>query len=211
MSGPNTASASSRRVLCVPSEEFKKYVGLHGYNAARLPGLISLIEVLGCYMPKDFTERYYSGYKQVVPYVIVKRAGRVFAYQRSNKGGETRLHDRWSLGPGGHVEEIDYRCDPSEWVRQAAIRELKEELEIVGASPRLIGVVNDDTEDVGRSHVGIVMALTLAEGTEVKPGAEIARHDWMEIGDIDGGSLESWSRHVLKGYLMRPDRRRAAS
>lgn len=217
MGDANTTNvAPPRRVLCVPSEEFKKYVGLHGYSDRRLPGLLSLIDVLGCFESKDFTEQPGSGYKQVIPYVVVKSGGRVLAYQRSKAGGEGRLHEADSLGIGGHVEVIDagpYIADlnPADTLRAAAIRELAEEFGLSGASPRLIGVVNDDTNEVGRAHVGVVMALTLAEGTPLVPGAEIGRWEWAEINEIESGDLESWSRHVLRGYLLCPDRRRRAS
>ena len=45
-------------------------------------------------------------YKQFIPYVLLKRSDGLFAcYQRH--GTEKRLHDKYSAGVGGHIDEPD--------------------------------------------------------------------------------------------------------
>ena len=42
-------------------------------------------------------------WKQIVPYLVLHDGPRIFLMQRTRAGGDARLHDRWSIGIGGHV------------------------------------------------------------------------------------------------------------
>ncbi len=54
------------------------------------------------YIPRSLAEDDPS-HKQLIPYVVLRSGDEVFCYTRGKKGGEQRLHDRWSLGVGGHI------------------------------------------------------------------------------------------------------------
>jgi predicted NUDIX family phosphoesterase len=71
--------------------------------------------------------------------------------RRTRAGGDPRLHDRWSIGIGGHLNPGD--GDLAGGLR----REWREEL-VADFEPdfRLVGLLNDDTTDVGSVHVGAV-------------------------------------------------------
>jgi len=151
------------------------------------------------------------GFKQVIPYVVVYDAGdptKVLTYRR--KGSEGRLTGLRSIGFGGHVEPCDASRRLVRWhaVREAAYRELREELGVrtlVGL--REVGkLINDDSNDVGRVHLGVVMTLP------VNPNAvsfnEDEGHEWVDVADLRGQvvlgmhDLETWSRMLVESGVV---------
>lgn len=99
----------------------------------------------------------------------------VLAVQRTNKGGEARLHESWSIGLGGHIEPEDVVAatavtPPGSGVTEARTffatalgRELSEELRLPAAAlipaPRLLGLINDDSTEVGKVHAGLAYCI----------------------------------------------------
>ena len=95
-------------------------------------------------------------HKHPIAYVLViSPSMKVFAYQRSTKGNESRLHNKWSWGIGGHVDEEDMTSlDP---IKTSLLRELKEEVGLTDLKDlRLIGYINDDSDKVGKVHFGLL-------------------------------------------------------
>ena len=45
-------------------------------------------------------------FKQVIPYLIIERDNGILVYQ-GTKAGDARLHDRMSIGVGGHINDRD--------------------------------------------------------------------------------------------------------
>ena len=46
-------------------------------------------------------------WKQVIPYVLLRDGERIFLMRRTRAGGDERLHDRYTIGVGGHVNPED--------------------------------------------------------------------------------------------------------
>jgi predicted NUDIX family phosphoesterase len=77
--------------------------------------------------------------------------------RRTRAGGDARLHDRYSIGVGGHLNPGD--VDLAGGLR----REWAEELDAdFFPEFRLVGLLNDDTTDVGAVHLGAVFAADAA-------------------------------------------------
>ena len=95
--------------------------------------------------------------KQVIPYLVLRDGERWFLMRRTRAGGDARLHDRWSIGVGGHLNPGD--GDVPGGLR----REWAEEL-VADFVPEFtaIGLLNDDTTPVGSVHVGIVFVADAA-------------------------------------------------
>jgi predicted NUDIX family phosphoesterase len=139
------------------------------------------------------------GYKQIIPYAIIAHGDRVLHYVRGKKAGEQRLVAKGSIGIGGHMNEHDeslFALDENAY-RAGVEREVNEEIAIQSKfSDRIVALLNDDTTEVGRVHLGIVHVFKLAEPRVQKREAMItsvgfvtreellARHD----------SLETWSQ-----------------
>ena len=140
-----------------------------------------------------FVERAYAEeaphLKQVIPYTLVARGQEFLLLQRTKGGGESRLHDKLSLGVGGHVNPVDaIDTNAGAGARRlraplpaATRREVLEEELIVEGETRLrtVGLLNDDTNAVGAVHVGLVQVLELLDGDvpalDLAPGHETQR------------------------------------
>lgn len=134
-------------------------------------------------------------YKQVIPYLVVRDGPRYFLMQRTRAGLDTRLHDRFSIGVGGHLTEGDRN------LRGGLRREWHEEIE-ADFTPafRLVGLLNDDETDVGRVHVGVVyVAETGGRPVAVREvdklsGRMVPRDEVAEVID----RMETWSALVFE-------------
>ncbi|AUJ62472.1 hypothetical protein [Bacillus velezensis] len=143
-------------------------------------------------------------FKQPIPYVVIRRDDEVFVYERLAGGGESRLHNKLSLGFGGHMNPMEGAASFSEVLKQNTDRELAEELYIREEDKQNIvtlGLINDDENDVGKVHIGILSALQLASATqvEVKEKDQIAGC-WMKLSELKEENvyqrLEAWSQFV---------------
>ena len=46
-------------------------------------------------------------WKQLIPYLVLRDGERIFLMRRTKAGGDERLHDRYTIGVGGHVNPED--------------------------------------------------------------------------------------------------------
>ncbi|MEC3657872.1 hypothetical protein ABEY13_03470 [Bacillus velezensis] len=143
-------------------------------------------------------------FKQPIPYVVIRRDDEVFVYERLAGGGESRLHNKLSLGFGGHMNPMEGAASFSEVLKQNTDRELAEELYIREEDKQNIvtlGLINDDENGVGKVHIGILSALQLASAAqvEVKEKDQIAGR-WMKLSELKEENvyqrLEAWSKFV---------------
>ena len=143
-------------------------------------------------------------FNQPIPYVVIRRDDEVFVYERLAGGGESRLHNKLSLGFGGHMNPMEGAASFSEVLKENTDRELAEELYIREEDKQNIvtlGLINDDENNVGKVHIGILSALQLASGAqvEVKEKDQIAGR-WMKVSELKEQDvyqrLETWSQFV---------------
>ncbi len=112
--------------------------------------ILATIAAAGRFEPRPAMESDPS-FKQVIPYLVLRDGPDWFLMQRTRAGGDSRLHERWSIGVGGHLNPGD--AD----LAGGLAREWREEL-VAAFEPdyRFVGLLNDDTTDVGRVHLGVV-------------------------------------------------------
>jgi len=139
-------------------------------------------------------------YMQIIPYVILISNGMVFRYTRGKGGSEERLRALYSLGVGGHISLDDESMfeDPYE---TALERELAEEIEIGSSYETAIaGVLNDDANDVGRVHFGIVHIYKLAAPEVKKRESVVTQVGFIPIEDLqkDFERYETWSQWCIR-------------
>jgi predicted NUDIX family phosphoesterase len=140
-------------------------------------------------------------WKQLIPYVVVREGDHVFLMERTDAGGDPRLHRKASIGVGGHLNPVDEGADP---LAVGLRREWAEELEADWQPEfRLVGMLNDDSNPVGSVHLGVVFVVE-AGGRPVQvreldklsgrmvPPAEVAAA-W--------DRLETWSQLVAAELL----------
>lgn len=140
--------------------------------------------------------------KQIIPYAVFTHAGKILRYVRGGKSGEKRLVAKSSIGIGGHINDADEGLFAfnEDAYRVAVEREITEELRLEGGfTDRVVGLINDDSNEVGQVHLGVVHRVEL-ESDQVKPGeAAIARLEFVApqtlLDERDG--LETWSQIVV--------------
>ena len=137
-------------VLVVPRSSIMRDPGWHGITTERVDRFESIVHREGRFLPRPAME-VDREWKQVIPYLVLRDADRYFLMRRTKAGGDARLHDRYSIGVGGHLNPGD--VDLAGGLR----REWREEL-VSDFEPefQLVGLLNDDTTEVGSVHVGAV-------------------------------------------------------
>ena len=95
---------------------------------------------------------------------------------RGKRAGEQRLIAKGSIGIGGHMNETDeslFAMDEQAY-RAGVEREVNEEIKInTQFEDRIVALLNDDSTEVGRVHLGIVHVFKLAESKVEKREAMI--------------------------------------
>lgn len=137
-------------VLVVPRSSLMGDPGWHGITIDGLERFEDVVAREGRYRDRATMERD-RRWKQVIPYLVLRDGRRYFLMHRTRAGGDARLHDRWTIGVGGHLNPGDGGL--AEGLR----REWAEEIEADFIPDfRLVGLLNDDTGEVGSVHVGAV-------------------------------------------------------
>ena len=138
-------------------------------------------------------------YKQIIPYAIVAHGNRVLYYVRGKKAGEQRLVAKGSIGIGGHMNDRDeslFAWD-EEAYRAGVEREVNEEIRIgTTFDDCIVGLLNDDTTEVGRVHLGVVHVFKLDEPKVDKREAMITNLEFLSRDQLLSrrDSLETWSQ-----------------
>jgi predicted NUDIX family phosphoesterase len=158
------------------------------------PGELERLASHGSYRPRDEMERD-PAFKQVIPYLVVRDGPSYFLMRRTRAGGDERLHERYSIGVGGHLNEGDGGLEGG------LRREWAEEIDAAFEPEfRVVGLLNDDESDVGRVHVGVVyLAETDGRPVAVREieklsGRMATREETAAVVD----RMETWSALVFE-------------
>ena len=149
------------------------------------------------YLGRDVVETD-PGYKQIIAYCIITHGDNVFMTRRTKKQTEARLHDRLSIGIGGHVAYQD--SDTEDVVLTGLRRELHEEVCIEKPyRATYLGVINDNSTEVGKVHCGVCYRMQVAEGDCRVLETDKMVGQWVPFADMDiyYDHLEEWSQIVV--------------
>lgn len=143
-------------------------------------------------------------HKQLIPYCIFRHGDRVLHYTRGKSGGESRLHAKISVGVGGHVNPVDMgegRTGAAAY-HAAVTREIEEELELPGSHEhRIVALLNDDSNAVGRVHLGIIHLVDLQSDAVTSREDALADLAFSPLTELRGelfDRLETWSAHCVR-------------
>lgn len=166
------------------------------------------VEEIRAFLLKEhfFMEREKAEYdntvKQIIPYVILRRGEQYYLLRRLKKQTEARLHDKLSLGVGGHINPGE--AAEGDVLEAGLMRELTEEVAVETVrSLRCVGFLNENNGGVSDYHAALVYLLE-AEGevsvleTEKMSGAWTSVPDLREVLD----RLETWSRIVVEQVIL---------
>lgn len=166
--------------------------------------------------PKENNSEINYDLKQPIPYGIVSSHDndgkyRFFVYERLTGGTEARLHSKLSIGVGGHMNLLPADGESfMDVVQEEGARELEEELMFIGVGgevdPRdyeteVIGLINDNSDDVGKVHLGLLYIIKTnpVHSVEVRETEQL-KGQWMTVEELEAveDRLESWSQIALK-------------
>jgi len=136
-------------------------------------------------------------WRQIIPYVVVMHADDVFTLRRLRKQTEARLHDKVSIGIGGHI-------NPGHDLLAGLQKELDEEVAVEDPYElEFAGMLNDESTEVSRVHLGAVYVLRASSAsvhvreTEKMTGSFVSRRELAAMR----AAMETWSQVVYDVLL----------
>jgi predicted NUDIX family phosphoesterase len=190
---------SNENVLVVRRELFDELGSFQGLNFEAEKYLKAILSRgSNFFIPRPEAEND-PAYKQIIPYALLSFENTVLYYVRGKKAGEQRLVAKGSIGIGGHMNETDeslFAMDEQAY-RAGVEREVNEEINIeTPFEDRIVALLNDDSTEVGRVHLGIVHIFKLKEPKVQKREAMITGLSLLTKQELMARreSLETWSQ-----------------
>jgi predicted NUDIX family phosphoesterase len=189
-------------ILVIPRvlfDELGTFQGLQFETDRYLPALLSRTN--NFFTPRAPAETN-PNLKQIIPYVLLVHGERVLHYVRGKKAGEQRLAAKGSIGIGGHMNDDDeglFALD-REAYDAGVQREVGEELRLDTAySNHVVALLNDDSTEVGRVHLGVVHVFRLQTADVTKGEAMITELQFLDRTQLVARreALETWSQICL--------------
>ncbi len=191
------------RVLVFPRELADGFNGVRAFDEALWRRLMET----AFFLPRKEAEESKT-YKQLIPYCLIfDQDGKLLSYRRTSKGKETRLHAKYSVGVGGHINPEDEVVEEA-LVYRAICRELREEVGLLVEPGRLsfLGFVNDDDNPVGFVHFGLVVVLEISPEEEARLQFEttFAEARFLSLKEVweRREHYETWSSLVIEGLYQ---------
>ena len=158
---------------------------------------------------------------QLIPYIVLRKpdskwGDTFFVYARGKAGEEARLHGSLSIGLGGHVDHVPNESETLlALLQREGAREFMEEANGTLDEPlKFVGLIVDNTNPVGRVHLGLLCFVNIIKDQELKLEADVIENgQWLETSDLlspdllspDGvDRLENWTRAVVNHVELQP-------
>ena len=186
------------KVLVVKTAKLAKYIS--GKTGLLTEGRDEMLDII--INEHEFIDRPAAeedpSYKQIIPYVVLTQKAQVFTTRRLNKGGESRLHGKLSIGVGGHINPVD-ETDRRSVLMKGLERELEEEVYIQHRGqlvPR--GFINDDGNGVGAVHLGLCFSMEVEGDVSVRETEKLSGA-WTSLQELraEYDIMETWSQIAL--------------
>ncbi|MDX2445414.1 MAG: hypothetical protein QNK30_16585 [Bacteroidales bacterium] len=156
-------------------------------------------------------------FKQIIPYAIisykepkrsgVRRSQSFYLFKRTSKQTEKRLHNRFSLGVGGHMNPGNSMESKEQYLIDELKRELFEEVKLLNAclieDIEFIGFINDDTISVGSVHIGLLYNIHVSNKDLYINETDKMTADWIEkhnLAEFYEG-METWTKITFDYYI----------
>jgi predicted NUDIX family phosphoesterase len=153
-------------------------------------------------------------FQQIIPYVVFRHGDRRFLTRRLKDSSEKRLRHLYSLGVGGHINREDISDVPgTDPLVEGLRREFAEEVVYEGNwTHRMIGLLNDDSNEVSRVHLAVVFEVVgdrpdISIRETGKLDGELLTLEEMKIYYLD---MESWSQ-LIYDHLLAEEQAAAAA
>jgi len=191
-------------VLVISRELFDQLGAFQGTSLEPEKYLPSMLDPANNYFLKRDLAEEDPGHKQIIPYAIFRHGDKFLHYVRGGGSGEKRLASKGSIGIGGHINNIDYAASSldQDTYTTGVNREIDEELNLSGDhTQEILGLINDDSNEVGQVHLGVVHLFTL-ESDQVTAGEDnIVDLQFLSLEQLEKkhDELETWSQICVQG------------
>ena len=189
------------QVLVVERKALEALLPGEGFIREGIEAVRAFILQNHSFLPREQAE-YDNTVKQIIPYVLIRRGERFYLLRRLRKQTEARLHDKLSLGVGGHINpEEEESPDP---LQAGLLRELEEEVAVEQIqSLRCVGLINENTGGVSDYHAALVYLLETEGEVEVRETEKMAGR-WVRQEELRGcySSLETWSQIAAEALIF---------
>ena len=185
----------------------------HGIRSDGLQKYIRLISAKHRFLPRSQVEED-ARWQQIIPYLIFENDSKIFLMRRKAGHTDRRLANMYSIGVGGHINKSDIKKSLRKNSGQAnsqrvkggeenrilnwARREFEEEIDYSGKyKSEFLGLINDDSNDVGLVHLGLVIKLT-GDLDKISVRDEHRSGELVDLSEIGKHykRMETWSRIV---------------
>lgn len=191
----------TEKVLVVPRKIlFKDIYFEKGFLPAEKHDFLPIIRENAFFAERNEALETNFDLKQIIAYQVFKIGSKIFIYRRISTGMEQRYFGKYSIGIGGHINPEDIQ-DAIEDSRQ---REFTEEVDYKGKIvAKILGFINDDTDEISKFHLGVVYLLTgdsedLVIREKDKMSGGLMTFD--EAGKLSS-EMESWSK-IIYEYII---------
>jgi len=127
-------------------------------------------------------------FKQIIPYAVISNKESFYLFKRTSGQTEKRLHNKLSLGVGGHMNPRDSMESKEQYLLDELKRELYEEVKFLNGclveNIEFIGFINDDTIPVGRVHIGLLYNIHLSNKEVYINETDKMTADWIDKSNL---------------------------
>lgn len=206
----------SENVLVIDRPGYKDSLNFQGIDLLHTERLRRLLTSTHLrYMPRTAAETYDEG-KQFVTYTIIQNNTRILCFRRGQYNrAASFLRGALCIGFGGHVTESDLSIFSyqDQGIRANAAREISEEIRLKGGRPNidpanieLMGILNDDSSDVGVRHLAVVLRYWVRDSSAwerpLRGEASVNQLRWIDLTNlkINLSNFEYWSQLCLRKF-----------
>jgi predicted NUDIX family phosphoesterase len=171
--------------------------------------LYQLLATQGSYRPRDQAETDPT-WRQIIPYAVVLKEDKVLLVERLKAGTETRLHNLYSLGIGGHINPVDH-VNARDILEGGLIRELREELDMGAFTAKAVALIHRADNEVSLVHTGVLYKVQVVGEVNIRETHKLSGQfmTWAEVGE-KYERLEGWSQAAYN-FLEERERRKEES
>jgi predicted NUDIX family phosphoesterase len=190
------------KVLVVPATAITRHLA-SSFDPASAQAIIELANQTRLFQPRSQVEQDES-VKQIIPYVCIRCGDSYVLLQRTSKQSEARLHNKFSLGIGGHINDAEQNAP--DLVDAGLQRELAEEISLTsGYSLTPLGIIYDSTTPVGRVHLGVVYELEACDQNFSLNEPDLMSARWVTVDELRShrDRMETWSQILFDHHIAR--------
>jgi predicted NUDIX family phosphoesterase len=148
-----------------------------------------------------------SSFKQIIPYAIISNKEAFYLFRRRSGQTEKRLHNKFSLGVGGHMNPDGSMESKEQYLINELKRELYEEVKLLNGclieDIEFIGFINDDTIPVGRVHIGLLYNIHVSNKEVYINETDKMTADWVDKSNLAEfyEGMETWTKIIFDFYI----------